>query len=423
MRPERLIECSGIRTDANNSNTPAGLGRCTGSGLTGRAWMRPCSRAPANRYRVYVLPVVRFARLAKDLGELESDGSTPELQRPPLRPSVFLSYARGDDEPFVHRLNRDLRARGFQVWFDRADLPSRGLTFHAEIRDAILKSTDRLIYVGGARAASSGYVRDEWQFALEIDRPVVPILRVGSWELLPEELAAYHCEDFTDDTLYDEAFEKLCANLCRPAPPLGELYAVPSIPSAFLRRRGQIERVRDTLLADLRRPVTRTRPTTSTGICGMGGAGKSVLAAALVRDPGVRRAYPDGIIWVPLNQAPDLTGRLRDLAAHLGSREQIETESDGRRVLYRLLADKAVLLVLDNVWLARDASAFDVLRSRSHTLITTRDAGVLRALGSEAFPIDLLTEGEAIELVSEILRVPEGSMPEAARKVIGACGG
>jgi hypothetical protein len=40
---------------------------------------------------------------------------------PPARParimtSVFLSYARADDEPFVRRLCEDLTAAGFTVW-------------------------------------------------------------------------------------------------------------------------------------------------------------------------------------------------------------------------------------------------------------------------------------------------------------------
>jgi hypothetical protein len=38
--------------------------------------------------------------------------------------TLFLSYARGDDEAFVWRLHRDLVGRGFGVWFDRVDLPA-----------------------------------------------------------------------------------------------------------------------------------------------------------------------------------------------------------------------------------------------------------------------------------------------------------
>ena len=69
--------------------------------------------------------------------------------------SIFLSYARGDDEPFVRRLCADLTAAGFTVWFDRESLMSRGLTFHQEIKDAIRCDVDRILYVGGPKAAVS----------------------------------------------------------------------------------------------------------------------------------------------------------------------------------------------------------------------------------------------------------------------------
>ena len=35
-----------------------------------------------------------------------------------MQARVFLSYARGEDEPFVARLHADLTARGFGVWWD-----------------------------------------------------------------------------------------------------------------------------------------------------------------------------------------------------------------------------------------------------------------------------------------------------------------
>ena len=59
---------------------------------------------------------------------------------------VFLSYARGDDEPFVKRLHADLTQAGFAVWFDRESLLSCGLTFHQEIKDAIRTEVDRVVY-------------------------------------------------------------------------------------------------------------------------------------------------------------------------------------------------------------------------------------------------------------------------------------
>ena len=81
-----------------------------------------------------------------------------------MMPRLFLSYARDDDEPFARRLHEDLTARGFSVWFDRVSMPSRSLSFHQEIRDAIV-SCERSILVVGPKAATSDYVAQEWQFA------------------------------------------------------------------------------------------------------------------------------------------------------------------------------------------------------------------------------------------------------------------
>ncbi len=117
--------------------------------------------------------------------EVAEDGPTAQLASPktPARPALFLSYARGDDEPFVRRLYDALTARGFDVWFDRVHMPSRGLTFHQELREAVA-ARDRLLLVVGPSAVSSAYVQQEWQFAwFEADKVVTPILRQGDYPL------------------------------------------------------------------------------------------------------------------------------------------------------------------------------------------------------------------------------------------------
>jgi hypothetical protein len=78
--------------------------------------------------------------------------------------SVFLSYARSDDEAFVRRLYADLTKARFDVWFDRVSMPSRQLTFHHEIRDAIA-ARERLLLVVSPGVLTSDYVTQEWRFA------------------------------------------------------------------------------------------------------------------------------------------------------------------------------------------------------------------------------------------------------------------
>jgi len=77
--------------------------------------------------------------------------------------TIFLSYARGDDEPFAKRLYQDLSAHGFSVWWDRVSMPGRALTFLQEIRDAIT-ARDRFVLVVGPKAVTSDYVRAEWRY-------------------------------------------------------------------------------------------------------------------------------------------------------------------------------------------------------------------------------------------------------------------
>ena len=325
---------------------------------------------------------------------------------------VFLSYARGDDEAFVKRLHADLTEAGFTVWFDRESLLARGLNFHQEIKDAIRMGVDRVVYVAGPKAALSSYVREEWQFALECDH-------------VPGELSLLHCEDFRDDAKYPAALAKLIANLRQPNPKLGALFAVPSLPPNFLGRPELMRRVRDALLVDLQKPQVITRADARVGMQGMGGIGKSVLAAALARNRQVRQAYPDGVVWIAAGQKltdEDLLKRQRDLARHLGGDDTFASLAQGQGVLRQLLAAKAVLLVLDDVWRAADAQAFDVLGPRCRMLVTTRDKGILDALHGALVPVSLFTEPEALQMLADAVNVVPATLPAEAREVARECG-
>ena len=343
--------------------------------------------------------------------------------------TVFLSYARGDDEAFAKRVYADLTNAGFEVWRDRESLHSISLTFHQQIKDAIHKQIDRMIYIAGPKAAVSDYVREEWKFALECDKPVIPVLRLGDYNIVPGELSLLHCDDFRDDGQYPARLAKLIANLKRPEPPLGKLHAVPSLPRHFLGRPDLLRKLMDAVLVDLQKPVVISGAEARVGVQGMGGIGKSVVAAALARDREVRRSYPDGVIWVSLGQKPEkeevdkwLVGFQRDVARMLGSQAIIESEAQGRVVLQKLLADKAVFLVLDDVWEARHAAAFDVLGPRCRALITTRDAGILHAMEGVLHQVELFSESEALQLLSDAVDLTPSELPPEASTIVKECG-
>lgn len=337
--------------------------------------------------------------------------------------SIFISYAHNDDRLFVRRLYEDLTACGFQVWWDRVSMPSRALTFLQEIRDAI-DATDRLILVVGPDAIESEYVRAEWQYALHACKVVMPILRIGDYSLVPDGLSKLHCPDFRETRPYDDALAELVRILAEPVLPLGKLHDVPSLPPHFLPRPEEMAPLEETVLADVEGPVVITSARQTTALQGMGGVGKSVLAAAFARACETRRAFTDGVIWLTIGQQPDLASKLRLVGQAFGDAPEnyLDVES-GQARLQTLLADKVWLLVLDDVWDVAHAEPFvNALGSRCRLLITTRDGGLATALGAQEHRLDVLSDEAAVKLLANWSDLSVEALPSEAHAVAGECG-
>ena len=347
--------------------------------------------------------------------------------------SIFLSYARDDDEPFVRRLYDRLTNARFDVWFDRVSMPSRQLTFYQEIRDAI-SASDRLVLVVGPDAISSEYVKQEWRFAyFEALKCVNPIVRlnghdvdgkpIDGYSLIPEDLHLVHAEDFRRDDQFETHTENLIRQLSEALPPAGKLVAVPELPPHFVAQPDRVNALRDILLADLTKPVVVSGAAGRVGVQGMGGIGKSVLASALAHRPEVRRAFPDGVYWVTLGQEPRIEELQQSLLKALGEEGIFAGVESGKQKLREALAQRAVLLVLDNVWQRPHAEAFNVTGARCRLLLTTRDAGLVTALASREnhYQVQLPTAAEAEALLSKAVGT-KGPLPLDARAVIEQCG-
>ncbi|MBN1167799.1 MAG: TIR domain-containing protein, partial [Methanospirillaceae archaeon] len=354
--------------------------------------------------------------------QLDTEKSFPVTDPAAIQPSsIFLSYARSDDEPFTRRLYVDLTEKGFDIWFDRENMPSRGLKFLHEIRDAITER-DRLILVVGPGAVQSDYVSAEWRYALEIGKGINPVLRLGDCPIIPEELKLLDTPDFRDDSFYDARLKTLIRQVSQPLAPMGKLIGVPSLPPHLLKQPERLSALKDAVLADLNRPVVVTGTKARTGIQGMGGIGKSVLASMLAWDHEVRRSFPDGVIWVPIGQEPSIITILRSLLRDLGYSDIVETVSEGKERLRELFTNKAVLIILDDLWEGSHAKAFDVLGPRCRMIVTTRDAGLITSLGGTQYQVQLLTDLQASALLAEWADIPLESLPPAAIEVIHECG-
>src|SRR5579885_1420234 len=86
---------------------------------------------------------------------------------------VFISYSR-ENTDFVDRLEVDLKARGFDPWVDRQKLVP-GQSWPDTIKREI-QLHEKMIVVMTYAALASDWVRNEYEYALELRRPIIPIL-------------------------------------------------------------------------------------------------------------------------------------------------------------------------------------------------------------------------------------------------------
>jgi tetratricopeptide (TPR) repeat protein len=181
----------------------------------------------------------------------------------------------------------------------------------------------------------------------------------------------------------------------RPAPRMA-----PPAPRVFI---GRDEVLRE-LIAVLKLGEDSAGSIALTALKGMGGIGKTTLAAALANHPEVETALPEGTLWAGLGPEPEVMSLLAEWGTQLGEDfapfDSPETRS---RRLSTLLHDKKALLIVDDVWHAEPARYFLVGGPRCRALITTRDNEVARKLaGHEAIRVQTLTNAASLNLLREL---------------------
>jgi tetratricopeptide (TPR) repeat protein len=164
-------------------------------------------------------------------------------------------------------------------------------------------------------------------------------------------------------------------------------------------------------------------------ISGSAGVGKTALAVHAAHLLGDR--FPDGHLFVdlrgydpagPLESARALVGLLHALGV---APEQIPVEAAEAAGLYRtLLADRRVLVLLDNARSAEQVRPLLPASPGSLVLVTSRDrlTGLAARDGARRLPLGVLAPAEAAELLARLLgRDRIQAEPDAAADLAHAC--
>ncbi|HTB11108.1 MAG TPA: NB-ARC domain-containing protein [Bryobacteraceae bacterium] len=158
-----------------------------------------------------------------------------------------------------------------------------------------------------------------------------------------------------------------------------------------------------------------------TAVEGMGGVGKTTLAVAACHDERVRAVFTDGIIWVPCGPVSD--DEIRKKRIEFACR-QLNVRFDGYTppALGTALANKSVLVVLDDVWEDKDVDPFLVTSARSRLLFTTRNKGLALGLGIEnSQDVGTLDEGTARSFLEYWSH--RRDLPESWSQILHECAG
>jgi len=173
----------------------------------------------------------------------------------------------------------------------------------------------------------------------------------------------------------------------------------PPKPSYFVERPEVSIELKQLLLSET---TEKTGTLVISAIYGLGGIGKSTLAAALAQEKEVQAYFPDGIFWATLGQQPDILSFLHGWIQALGDYNFKPTGIDAASLHLRtLLADKKALLVVDDLWNVEDIDPFRVAVNHCKLLVTTREVPVKGAI---RYDLDVMTESQSLALLTGYLK-------------------
>ena len=166
------------------------------------------------------------------------------------------------------------------------------------------------------------------------------------------------------------------------------------------------------------------------GFSGMGGIGKTVMGAAIVRNDDVRLRF-DVVVWLPIGQTP-IIAKLQNLCHMQCTGKELSPEfssEEKKQALQQAMAGKCILLCLDDLWEEQHETElnFADVGAGSKVLISTRMKGLLT--GAHQLEVGLPLALDAARMLLSVAGVNDVSsssstsnMPTGVPEVVDLCG-
>ena len=326
-----------------------------------------------------------YAKLATHLALLAPDAH-PLRQRmaaelraafPQLLPSVVLTYAKSDGRLVAASVRDRLESARISMWPDLVDREGETLDFETTLRQARF-----LVIIGSQETFSSPAVRDEARLARQLGKVICIVqppraIPAPEW-LLPPALF------FESDTT---GLRSLLTTIQNPPPVLRAPNLAP-VPAHYIERPKEAKALKQFLLG-----ASATPSISTVGLGGMGGVGKTTLAAAVCRDSEIEKAFPGGILWIDTAKTNETPIAAQVSAALTGDPS---TPAD---VLRRRLGSTSILFVIDDFADGTVVSELSEITERCTILLIARDVSSMLPTVMRVCLIGPMTEEEAATLV------------------------
>ena len=212
-------------------------------------------------------------------------------------------------------------------------------------------------------------------------------------QLRAEEALAARLIEWAEQGTSPDAGSRLASFLRTPQVPF---MAPPRLPKGLVGR--------DELISCLRQRLCAGQAEQKLALHGLPGVGKSALAVEIAHDDAVRETFPDGVLWLGLGLNPDHAVLLSLLASALGLHMEtysaLERFEDRLQMVHGAIGSRRMIIVLDDVWKAGDALAFQLGGPNCATIITTRLPVVVQELSDySGMAVPELDRQESLELL------------------------